>query len=628
MQTFIAWQKEGPRLIILDGFDSIADATQAIVRFQHPQFRLLITSRRKDFPTSLGINQFSLDVFDPETSIVFLERSLIEKDEAKETLLQLADKCGHLPLALELAANYLNLYPISIEQYIQEMDKVFEHESMKTGWFKELGVFSPTSHDQSLLATFSLSWEQVKDETQQKIFLLAGFCASNVPIPVEVFEQTLQIDVKTLQLALTRLAGMALLRSEGNLPIIHPLLSAYAQSLQKGNIELLSLLVNTLTSMSRKALETGLPDKFFPLRPHIITVVTRAEEAKIEGTSALLNNLGSHLRDVADYTDAKMFFERAIRVDEDTFGASHPNVAIGLRNLGSVLSDLGDLQEATIAFERALKIDESTYGDGHPNVANDLNNIGLVRMSLGDLVTARSNFEHSLKIYETTYGPDHPYIAQTINNLGRIFMDMGDFAGARVAFERSLEILEKNYGPDHPYIAQTVNNLGNVLIEVGDFANALFAFERSLKINEMAYGPEHPYVAQTITNLGKVLMNMGDFSGARSAFERSLKINQKTFGANHPMIANDLGNLGLVFREIGDLSGARSAFENALKINEAIFGSNHPSVALNLSNLGIIMQKAGDINGARAVFERALNILSKLLPPDHPEIKRLRDFLE
>ena len=48
-----------------------------------------------------------------------------------------------------------------------------------------------------------------------------------------------------------------------------------------------------------------------------------------------------------------------------------------------MLQDLGDLAGARAAFERALAIDEKTFGPDHPDVATDVNNLGMVLQDPG-----------------------------------------------------------------------------------------------------------------------------------------------------------------------------------------------------------------------------------------------------
>ena len=47
---------------------------------------------------------------------------------------------------------------------------------------------------------------------------------------------------------------------------------------------------------------------------------------------------------------------------EAAYGPDHPYVAIYLNNLGLALRDLGQPQDARPLYERALAIDEATYG--------------------------------------------------------------------------------------------------------------------------------------------------------------------------------------------------------------------------------------------------------------------------
>jgi tetratricopeptide (TPR) repeat protein len=82
-----------------------------------------------------------------------------------------------------------------------------------------------------------------------------------------------------------------------------------------------------------------------------------------------------------------------------------------------VLQDLGDLAGAGAAFERALKIDEASFGPDHPNVATRVNNLGMVLRALGDLAGARAAAERALAIFERALGPDHPKTRTVRGNL-------------------------------------------------------------------------------------------------------------------------------------------------------------------------------------------------------------------
>ena len=133
--------------------------------------------------------------------------------------------------------------------------------------------------------------------------------------------------------------------------------------------------------------------------------------------------------------------------------------AADINNLGAVLQATGDLAGARAAFERALAIDEKTFGPDHPNVAIRVNNLGRVLHDTGDLPGARAAFERALAIDERAFGPDHPSVAIRVNNLATVLRATGNLAGARAALEWALAIFENHLGRDHPYTRRVQENV-------------------------------------------------------------------------------------------------------------------------------------------------------------------------
>lgn len=576
--TLNTWKSDGPRLLVLDNFEDISHASTLLSILYHTNLRLLITSRRTDWSPILNLNQNMLDSFSEEESQVFFKRAMSGRDENSSDLKMLAERLGHLPLALELASRYLNRRPrLSINEYLNQAKEAFEHPSMR-GFRTELP--SSTAHDLDLQMIFAFSWQELTDENPKRILQTASYLAPNAPIPLEIFEKGLEISSEVCDESLYVLYGFGLLRKHDNeLPAIHPLLAEYVRHLSKENNNIIvEKLALALASISNDAINSGLPIQFTPIEPHIVAFAAYAEVANSENAAVLWNNYGSYLTMIADYSRARNVLERALRITESNLGSDHPQIATSLSNLGNVLLDLGDLSGSKTVFERALKIDETAFGPDHPKVARDINNLGLVLRDLGDLAGARAALERSLKINEVAFGSDHPIVAQVTNNLGEVLLGLGDFAGARVAFERSLKINEAAFGLDHPLVARNIGNLGFVLEELDDLVGAQAAFKRSLKINEAMLGPDHPNVARDISNLGKVSFKQNNYTVAQSMFEQALKIDKAVFGQEHPTVARDIVNLGIVWHRTGELDKARDAFYGALQIFEKFFSPNHPEI--------------------------------------------------
>ena len=490
-RTLDAWRRGGVRLVVLDNLEEVEAAREWLGRLSGGGARVLVTARRQDWPRDLGLDQLRLEVFSEEESRAFLREYLGEERATEAEWGELAERLGYLPLALELAGRYLEGYPtLSVADYLGEFEDALSHVSMRA-WDEERG--SPTKHDLDVAATFELSWKRVSDEAACRVFLLTGHCAPNQPIPDDVLRQAAELDEKAYGRGVHVLVSMGLLKGSDSGPMIHPLLADFARALPDA-AETLPALAGALATLTHQIFETGLPDRFAPLRSHVEAVVPAAEVVDPENAGVLWNNLSTHLQDVADYRGAREALERAIPVTERAYGADHPNVASCVNNLGGVLRDLGDLAGARGCHERALGIDERVYGPEHPEVATDVNNLGLVLRAQGDLAGARGCYERALGIWRAAYGEEHPQVATAHNNLGRVMHDEGDLAGARGCFERALAIREATLGRDHPDTAISLWWLGTLERETGDAQKARAYFEEALRVFERVYPPDHPYI--------------------------------------------------------------------------------------------------------------------------------------
>jgi len=550
---------------------------------------------------------------------------------------KLAEALGDLPLALEQAGAFIEERDASLAEYAA----IFSARRTEL-----LQANAPLDYTGTVATTWNLSFEQVEAESSAASALMdlcAFFAPDDIPLDLlkkgaahlpEVLAEPVA-DEYEFSNAIAPLLRFSLVAKTGETISVHRLVQAVArdrlpEAERKEYAGAAAQIVDDAFPSGEWTSELASWDVCARLLPHALATADYAAALSVVpgATGHLFNQAAVYLRVRAQFVEARRHVERALAIDEATYGKDHPNVAAIVNNLGNVLHDLGDLAGARQCLERALAIDEATYGKDHPGVATDVNNLGLVLHDLGDLPGARQYFERALAIGEATYGKDHPNVAIRVNNLGNVLHDLGDLAGARQCFERALAIDEATYGKDHPDVAIDVNNLGSVLHDLGDPAGARQCFERALAIDEATYGKDHPDVATIVNNLGSVLRDLGDLAGARQYFERALAIDEATYGKDHPRVATDVNNLGMVLRDLGDLAGARQCSERALAIDGATYGKDHPDVARDVNNLGNVLHALGDLQGARQCFERALNILVESLGENHPKTVTVRDNLK
>src|SRR5262249_19732476 len=125
---------------------------------------------------------------------------------------------------------------------------------------------------------------------------------------------------------------------------------------------------------------------------------------------AALNQKAVELYQAGNYAEAISLVQRALGLQEQALGPTHPAVAAALMGLGGCVYAAGDFAGARLLYERALKIQEQALGPTHPTVAAYLMPLAGLLQATGDSAGARPLFERALKIQEQALGPTHPTV--------------------------------------------------------------------------------------------------------------------------------------------------------------------------------------------------------------------------
>ena len=424
---------------------------------------VLITSRDPNWGAVAAT--LAVVVFDRAESVAFLLRRTGEMDENSANAL--AEELGDLPLALEQAAAYVEAKGGSIGRYLDLFGQRWK-ELLARGE-------SPVDYDYTVATTWAMSFHGVEEASPvaaDLLRLVAFLAPDNAP------RSLLSEEAEHLPEPLRSVAGDALALDEAVAALRrYSLVEATAESLSVHRM--VQAVVRDGLSQDEKKSWAGaaveLVNRAFPYRqndvatwagsarllPYALAAAGHAEDVGVapEASGRLLNQAGSYLEVRAQLAEARTAYERALAMDEATYGPDHPTVAIRVNNLGYVLQEQGDLEGARRHFERALAIFESAYGRDHPSVATGVNNLGLVLQDLGDVEGAWGHFERALAIDEAAYGRDHPGVATDVNNLGSVLQEQGDLAGARAHVERALRIFQQLLGDDHPSTKIARDNL-------------------------------------------------------------------------------------------------------------------------------------------------------------------------
>lgn len=98
------------------------------------------------------------------------------------------------------------------------------------------------------------------------------------------------------------------------------------------------------------------------------------------------------------------------------------------------------LSEAETLFQRALEIDEASYGEDHPTVAGDFAELGRLMITFRRAEEAEDFLRKALAIDESCFGKEHPIIARHLADLAEVMRIVGRRSDAEELLQRGIRI--------------------------------------------------------------------------------------------------------------------------------------------------------------------------------------------
>ncbi|NLE99502.1 MAG: tetratricopeptide repeat protein [Anaerolineales bacterium] len=418
-RTLREWSRPNLHLLILDNIDDVAAAQVWLDQLAIGALRLVITTVRDDWPADARLEGLT-----PEDSRSLLRAYVPERQASDADLDRLAERLRHMPLALDLAGRYLAQQPqLTVAGYSRKLARAR----------KPMDGLLPASIESASALAVSLD---LAEPAARRLFLAAGYCAPDQPIPAEILRRVAGLDEAECDRQLTGLIDLGLIApaAPGVGPIIHPLAARFARSVAKTDAErgkrisaasgegaaeatsILTGVADVLGVLTYQVTEND-PEASHLFRPHLEAAALAADGAGLAQAGTLWNNLGYYRKTAGDLAGAREVFERALTLNVALYGRDHPNVARDLNNMGLVLHEQGELSGARTLIERALEIDRAAPGENSLTIAADLSNLAGVLQDQGEVEAARSAFEEALAVFEARLPADHPYVGIARDNL-------------------------------------------------------------------------------------------------------------------------------------------------------------------------------------------------------------------
>jgi tetratricopeptide (TPR) repeat protein len=435
----------------------------------------------------------ALDVLSPTEAVELLESAGSDVREREITEV-LAERLGHLPLALEVVGALASLPGASSEDLLAELhDPLALVEQAASNPFAST---SATEHSLSLAETFGPSLRRL--DSKSVAVLIVGAALNVGPLPTGVVRAVAKAVMGVRAQSFSYAIGMLLSRSlarrvDSETVEVHALVAAAA------------LEWNTTSEATQHACYDAAAVELVAELGDIEDIGTHAETRRLatfgealalsprhggddRQEGALLHSLGRFMHVEARFNEAIILERRAAalagkRFQEDPRGALNAQL-----NLGLTLHNAG-AAEGEELVRAALSQLEAQFGPEDLDVLTAKHNLASWSRSTEDArVLGRQVFEARRRLL----GPDHPHTLFSLHTLLSVDVLPEPYTDFEAAYRDLIARRTKVLGPDHTTTLTSVTNFVERLVRL-DRPDAAVPLGRLLVERRAAlYGVDHP----------------------------------------------------------------------------------------------------------------------------------------
>lgn len=621
-----AWDSPVPRLVVLDNCED----EDILVRWKRPSggTRTLVTSRRPEWPLTLGVIPCPMGVLRRQEGTLLLSKYLPAEDSSQQPVLaSIAEALGDLPLALHLAGSFLARYRniASPTDYLQALSRedLLDHPSLKgRGLRKES---SPTDHEQHVARTFAISLERLQgadatDEVALKMLARTACLIPNVPFDFSFLPACVDLDDEDedAQLlgadAAKRLLELGLIESAGEMSLrMHRLLSLFSK---RAIVDLDA--ESDVEEMFTVTLEfwNGVEHSRLPaiMQAHIRSMAQMAMARGDERGSALALEFGEHLYLSGDYPGAeKWLVDLTTMLGAFDAGWASKTLANALNRLGVVYRNLGKLTEAEACYDRCeslFRIDEG--GEAGPAELALFNNRGMLFQDLSRYDEAMSEYQKALEIARVNRVESPYWLATTLYNIGLLLHNWGQLEEAEKHYLDSLQIRSDLGDSDSWRFATLLDSLGSIYSARGEYDLSEAHFKRALEIQRFVLAEGHPDTARTIANLGKLYESRGEHESAAACYSEASRLYETALGRSNPLTLAAVSELASSLIDSGSYDAAEAHLDQLLIESEQAASTPPLESVRDLSQRADIALAKRELDRAETFFRRAMAVLDEM----------------
>lgn len=336
-------------------------------------------------------------------------------------------------------------------------------------------------------------------------------------------------------------------------------------------------------------------------------------------TLLLRFQLANVLRSQGNYAEALALDESTLERQRALLGEHHPYTLMTAGSLGADRRALGRFQEALDLDREILDQFRELFGDDNPRTLSMANNLAIDYRLVGDSEAARELDQETLDRRTAVLGPRHPYTLSTKSNLARDLRELGDYRGSVELLQEVTNDLGDVLDPDLPENLRNAKSLAVSLRRTGQLAEARRITKETYERYLERYGADAPDALACALNLAADHSASGDKEAARDLCTTVYEGHRRLFGEEHPFTLACANNLGIYLRGSGDIPGAIERGRDTVDGLTRSVGPEHPYTLNAMINLANAHGDSGQVGLAEELGRRAYSGLCERYTPRHPD---------
>lgn len=214
-----------------------------------------------------------------------------------------------------------------------------------------------------------------------------------------------------------------------------------------------------------------------------------SDQPEIE--ASIRSTLGNTYVNLGEYDKGKPFLDKALIINEKTFGMESEQTAQSLHDLALYYDWVGDYKAADSLYKKSINIFRKVLQKPTKRFADVLNDYGITEMNVGHYDKAEKLYDEAINIALSLYGEKNRNTAVYMNNLALNSLDGGNLDEAEKYFKKSLEIIIELLGENRPEVGSNYNNLAYLYMIKNEYELAEEYLQKSYQLKVNLKGEDH-----------------------------------------------------------------------------------------------------------------------------------------